>query len=189
MEQPLSDLPSETLRFADLANRSATTFSLEPTAKERAALAQELGISGIRKLSFVGEMAPDSQKDWVLTAKLGATVIQPCVATLDPVTTRIDEPIKLRYLAEMPEIEGDEVEIPDDVSIEELPVSIDLYEVALEALSLALPQFPRAAGAEIGALSVTEPGLTPMTDDDAKPFAGLGALKEALEKKGSDGSE
>lgn len=186
MEQPLPDLPSETLRIADLSNNTATPFSLDVTTDNRAVIAQTLDITSIRKMTFDGEITPDGETDWLLTAKLGATVTQPCVVTLAPVTTRIDEKIIRRYLSDMPEIEGDEVEIPDDVSIEDLPSTLDLYQVAIESLSLALPQFPRAEGAAIGELSVTEPGLTPMSDDDAKPFAGLSDLKKALENKGSD---
>lgn len=188
MEQPLKNRPSKTLRFADLGNRAKTPFSLAPSADERADLAQELGLSGIKKLTFEGEISPDGAKDWRLTAKLGATVVQPCVVTLDPVTTRIDEKTSRRFLAEMPEIDGVEIEMPDDDSIEELPNEIDLYDVLAESLSLAVPPFPRRADAEAVEISVSQPGVTPMSDADAKPFAGLGALKEALEKKGSDDS-
>jgi len=187
MEQPLPDLPSETLRIADLSNNTATPFSLDLTAAIRSTISETLDITSIRKMTFDGEIAPEGETDWRLTAKLGATVTQPCVVTLDPVTSRIDEKITRRYLSNMPEIDGDEVEIPEDVSIEELPSTLDLYQVAIESLSLALPQFPRADGAAIGEISVTEPGLTPMSDDDAKPFAGLSDLKKALENKGSDG--
>ena len=53
----------------------------------------------------------------------------------------------------------------------------------IEALALALPPFPRLEGAELGNIAVTERGITPMSDDDAKPFAGLGDLRKALENK------
>jgi len=51
-------------------------------------------------------------------------------------------------------------------------------------LSLALPAFPRSADASLGDAQFTAPGQEPMTNEDAKPFAGLGALRDALEKKG-----
>ncbi|NBT33687.1 MAG: DUF177 domain-containing protein, partial [Rhodobacteraceae bacterium] len=109
------------------------------------------------------------------------------VVTLDPVTTRIDESVTRSYVAEMPEIEPGEVEMPEDDTVDPLPVTLDLTEVMIEALALALPAFPRAEGAELGSLVVTAPGLTPMTDEVARPFAGLGALKKALEKKDDKG--
>lgn len=186
MEQPLTKLPSETLRFSDLGNRAKTPFSLKPDANERAALAQALGLSAIKKLNLTGDVMPDGKQDWRIAAKLGATVVQPCVVTLDPVSTRIDEDITRLFVAEMPEIDGLEVEMPEDDSIDELPVEIDLYEILMEALALAIPPFPRSSDAETTDIAVSEPGVTPMTDDDAKPFAGLSALKDALEKKGSD---
>jgi uncharacterized metal-binding protein YceD (DUF177 family) len=52
--------------------------------------------------------------------------------------------------------------------------------VLTEALSLALPDFPRADGAELGSQVYAADGVAPMTDEDAKPFAGLASLKAKL---------
>lgn len=182
----MTDLPSKLLRFADLATRKPTDFDLDPDAKALASIAQAANVSSLKKLRFSGQIATDGNRDWKLVASLGATVTQPCVATLAPVVTRIDEDIQRHYIADLPDIEGSEVEMPDDDTQEPLPISIDLYAVLIEALSLAVPAFPRATGAEVGEVSVTEPGIAPMTDDDAKPFAGLGALRDALANKGDD---
>ncbi|WP_242650479.1 YceD family protein [Cognatiyoonia koreensis] len=177
------------LRLADLANRKPTTFDLVPDTKQRARIAEELGILGIKKLRFTGEIAPTGKQDWTLTAHLGATVSQSCVVTLDPVTTRIDEDVTRNYTADYVEMSGTEIEMPEDDTIEPLPETIDLAVVMSEALALALPAFPRAEGASVGQVVHTEPGKEPMTDDDAKPFAGLGALRDALQKKDpEDGS-
>ena len=51
-----------------------------------------------------------------------------------------------------------------------------------EALALALPDFPRAEGVELGPAVFTEPGATPMTDEAAKPLAGLADLRDRLKK-------
>ena len=118
-----------------------------------------------------------------MSADLGATVVQDCVVTLDPVTTRIDEPISRSYVADIPEIEASEVEMPEDDTVEALPETLDLAQVMIEALSLALPPYPRIEGADLSVAVFSEPGVTPMSDDDAKPFAGLGALRESLENK------
>lgn len=184
MEAALAQLPTSHLRLADLTTRKATQFDLTPTPEERRAVAQALGIIGIKKLRFTGELSPMGRTDWNLTAKLGATVVQECVVTLDPVTTRIDESVTRTYMAELPEIEASEVEMPEDDTIDPLPASVDLAEIMIEALALTLPAYPRSPDADLGAIIYTEPGSQPMTDDDAKPFAGLGSLREALEKKG-----
>ena len=179
----MPQLPKSHLRLADLATRKPTAFDLSPTADERKAIAAELGIVGIKKLRFTGALAPQGRHDWALTADLGATVVQECVVTLDPVTTRIDEELTRSYVADMPEIEASEVEMPVDDTVEALPETLDLAQVMIEALTLALPLYPRAKGADLSQAVFTEPGVAPMTDDDAKPFAGLGALRERLENK------
>lgn len=154
-------------------------FLLTPGTEERETLAEDLEIRGIRKLTFRGEVRPTGGRDMVLEAELGATVVQDCVVTGDPVVTRIDAGVTRRYLADFRPPEGDEVEVPEDDS-EPLPASIDLHAVMVEALALELPLFPRAEGVDPVDMTVTEPGLAPMTDDDAKPFAGLKALKDKL---------
>jgi uncharacterized metal-binding protein YceD (DUF177 family) len=171
------------MRLSDLTTGRATPFSLLPNAPERKAIADALGIVAIKKLKFEGTLTPQGRSDWTLQAKLGATVVQDCVVTLDPVTTRIDEGISRQYVADFTVSDAAEVEMDEDDTTEELPSTIDLVAVMMEALSLALPAFPRAADATLGDVQYTEPGQEPMTDDDAKPFAGLRALRDALGKK------
>lgn len=181
---PLADganaLPREVLRLADLSNRRETPFALVPDAAGRAAVAAELGLSEVRKLRLEGRMIPQGRTDWRLEAQLGATVVQPCVVTLDPVQTRIDAEVLRQYLADMPEPEGAEVEMPEDDTLEPLPSSVDLGRVMLEALALLVPEYPRAEGVEELDLTVTEPGKTPLTAEDVKPFAGLAGLRDQL---------
>jgi len=47
-------------------------------------------------------------------------------------------------------------------------------------LCLTLPEYPRAEGATLGESIYTQPGEAPMRDEDARPFAGLAALKDQL---------
>jgi uncharacterized metal-binding protein YceD (DUF177 family) len=176
---------TEILRLSDIA-RDGTDFVLAPDAKGLAALADILGIVAIRKLRFAGRLAPLGRTDWELTADLGATVVQECVVTLAPVTTRIDERVIRRYLADMPEPEGTEIEMPADDCDEPLPVTLDLAAVMAEALTLALPPFPRAAGAELGEATFAEKGAKPLSDEDVRPFAGLADLRRSLEGKDDD---
>jgi uncharacterized metal-binding protein YceD (DUF177 family) len=184
MDAPLSLLPEYCLRLADLASGQATSFDLMPDAAGRAAIADALGIVAIKKLRLTGQLTPQGKRDWLLTADLGASVVQDCVVTLAPVSSRIDEPVVRRYLADMPQTTGTEVEMPEDDTIEPLPSQIDLYAVLTEALALALPLYPRAAGAELGQMVYSQKGVTPLTDEAAKPFAGLDALREKLQNKG-----
>ena len=165
-----------------LAGENKTiSFLLEPDASARSALANDLEILNVRKLRFQGEVSPEGRTDWRLNGKLGATVTQACVVTLEPVTTRIDTPVQRRFLTDMPDVsDSSEVEMPEDDSIEPLADEIDLEKIMIEALALSLPDFPRADGVDPVDISVTEPGKTPMTDEDAKPFAGLSGLRDKL---------
>ncbi len=169
------------IRLADLRPDQTHEFRLEPDAGARAAIASDLGIRAVRKLRLAGRLAPLARRDWRLEATLGATVVQDCVVTLAPVTTRVDEPVERTYLADPPALPGgDEIEMPEDDSVEPLPDVLDLGQVMREALALALPPYPHAEGVEPLEASFTEPGTAPMGEDGAKPFAGLAALRDKL---------
>ena len=173
--------PSPTaLRVADLSQSSPTAFLLRPDADQMKQMAADLDLLGLRKLSFSGSIEASGKADWVLKAQLGATVVQPCAVTLEPVTTRIDVPVRRLYQHDFVDVDAPEAEMPDDDTIEPIPQWIDPAAVMQESLLLALPLYPRAEGAELGEMVVTEPGRAPMRDEDAKPFAGLAALKDQL---------
>ena len=176
---------SETLRPGDLPADRPHAITLEPDAAARQRLAEALGLRALRKLRFTGQLKPLGRRDWRLEATLGATVVQDCVVTLDPVTTRIDDTVARTYLAEMPELpEGDEIEMPEDDSLEPLPVELDLGAVMTEALALALPAYPHAKGVDPVDMRQAPPGADPLDDAAAKPFAGLAALRDKLGKTG-----
>lgn len=171
------------LKMAALSRHQPFTFLIEPDAEARAALAGELGITQVRKLRFAGALTPEGRADWLLQADLGATVVQPCVVTLAPVTTRIDQTVTRRYLVRWQDPEaGSETEMPEDDTAEPLPEVLDLAEVMAEALALALPDYPRADGADLGEAVFTEPGAEPLTEERVHPFAALAKLKDKGEE-------
>lgn len=165
-------LPRQIVRLADSGQRSAIDLALAPDAEGRAAVARQLGIPAVRKLRLEGRLIPEGRQDWRLQATLGATVVQDCVVTLAPVTTRIDEPVDRRYLASLAEPGAGEHEVGEE-DVEPLPSALDLGQVMIEALALALPPYPRAEGVELGEMVVTAPGAEPLTEERARPFAGL----------------
>lgn len=177
----MSDTPfSHPLRVADLAARKPTRFDITPDAATLTAMARQLGADSLRKVRLKGELRPFGRRDWELEATLGATAVQACIATLEPVTTRIDEPVTRRWLSELPEPSGDEAEMPEDDTLEKLGPVIDLGTVLTEALALALPLYPRKTDAAPREEAFTEPGKAPLTDEAVRPFAGLGALRDRL---------
>ena len=175
------------LRLADLPTRKVTQINYVPDAEAMKLLAAEMDLSAVRKLRLEGTLKPLGNKDWQLDARLGVTVVQPCVVTLEPVTTRIDESIFRQYLSDWEAPTGAEAEMDgDDDTSDPLPESIDLAEIASEALAMALPRYPRVEGAKLDQVDFTEPGQAPMTDEDVKPFAGLASLKAKLESPDKD---
>lgn len=175
--------PTRQLRVSDLTEQAETTFEIIPEAHELDAIAKELDLDGLRKLRFSGHIAAEGARDWRMEGELGATVTQPCTVTLAPVTTRIDDKVVRRFLNQMPEDSSDEeeIEMPEDDTIERLGRVIDLDAVMIEALSLALPLYPRAQDAVLENTVFARPGETPLSDADMRPFAGLKALRDKLE--------
>ena len=172
------------VRVADLAQNGANPFEIRPDSPTLKTLADHLGLNSLRKLRFTGEIRATGKTDWQLSAKLGASLVQPCVVTLKPVATRIDRVVKRRFLADWDEPGEEEVEMHADESIDRLASHIDLWAVMAEALALSLPLYPRIKSAELAQSNFTRPGEIPMSDRDARPFAGLAGLRDSLKKDG-----
>jgi len=177
----MTDNPA--LRVADLPQNSPTSFDIRPDSAFLTSLAKDLGLRGLRKLRFSGQIEAQDRRDWHLTGTLGATALQTCVITLEPITTRIDLPVERRYLAGLETPDEPELEMPDDDNAELLSSHIDPQAVMVEALALALPQYPRKDGVELGEAIYTESGQEPMRDEDTRPFAGLADLHDQLKKE------
>ncbi len=171
---------SHPLRTGALSSRKPTRFALMPDAAARAAVAAELGLLTLSHLIFKGELRPSGARDFVLEARLEATVEQPCGLTLAPVTTAVAEDVIRHYLFEWSDPTGDDVQMTGDDTTDPLPEVIDVAAVAVEALTLALPLYPRAPGVAWAPVSAAPEGVAPLQDDDLKPFAGLAALRGRL---------
>lgn len=167
---------SHPLRRTALAQRKPTRFTLTPDASELQAIAQALGIDSIKHASFKGEIRPKGRADFALVGDLDATVVQACIITLAPVTTNLRESVTRFYVADWQEPEAEESEVPEDDSAEPLGDEIDVGAVMIEALALALPQYPRAKGAELGSFVAAPSGAEPLTDEKIRPFSGLADL-------------
>lgn len=101
-----------------------------------------------------------------------ARVVQRCVVTLDPVTSDIDEQVRLHYTPRAAlHDETETVEFAEDDDLPEPLVDgrIDLGAAICEHLALALDPYPRRADAEL-------PDAATM-DATPNPFAVLERLK------------
>lgn len=182
---------SQPFRIGALSSRKPTQFSLSPDAAAREQIARLLGISDVPKLAFKGAIRPMGRTDFELDGQLAATVVQPCIVTLEPVTTEIDEQVIRRYISDFVVSADDEAEIPPDDTAEPLTEVIDPGTVMFEALALALPDYPRVPNAKLAQVGHAAPGVTPLRDDDLRPFAGLASLSRKMsgtapERDGND---
>lgn len=163
------------IELARLRDTPEFPFEIAPSEAEAAAIARLMDARSVRKMRFAGRLTPLPRGGWQLDGRLGATVTQTCVVTLDPVTTRIDQDVRRRYLPDLAPRSPDLILSPDDdEEIDPLPDRLDLGLVAVEALALALPDYPRKEGASLTDMGAGEEG------EVVKPFASLAALRDKL---------
>jgi uncharacterized metal-binding protein YceD (DUF177 family) len=161
------------IELRQLRDFDAFEFDISPEPEEAPALARLLGARSVRKLRLAGELVRLAGGGWRLGATLGATVVQSCVVTLDPVTTRIDQEVRRLWLPETAPRPGELVVDPEEDEVEPLGDRIDLGRVAIEALALAMPAYPRKPGAAL-ATTADDPAEA---EDAPRPFAALEALR------------
>ena len=172
---------SRILKVSSLNNTVNFEFDETPTEDETNAMAALFDVVSIRKMRFQGVISPFEDEGWLLEGSLGASISQNCVVTLERVRTRLDLDVRRIFI---PMAEPDENEITLDAShndeLEPLGREIDLGLIAIEALALAIPEYPRIEGAELPEGSFSPPDTADIEEDAPKPFAGLAALKEKL---------
>lgn len=148
-----------------------------PSADERAAIAAQIGVTSVDTLE-VRLHAVRFRGGIRVTGRLSASVAQPSVVTLEPLTQQIGEPIDRIFLpggekhyagpanAEIfVDLEGDDV--PDHFEGNEA----DLSDLIVETLALAVDLYPREPDARL-----EDTGFKPDVATDS-PFAALKALK------------
>lgn len=173
------------IEVAKLSREAASPFAITLDVQALPGIAQYLGVLSLEDVHFAGELAAFGAAGWQATGQLQAVVEQGCVVTLAPVTQRIDQPVLRRYVpaAEIAE-EIEVVVTEEDDSPDPFDNTIDLGALLLEEIALALDPYPRAEGAALKTHIFAAPGVKPMTDEDARPFAKLAALKDKLQGPG-----
>jgi uncharacterized metal-binding protein YceD (DUF177 family) len=147
-------------------------------AEERRALARQWGILEVGCFSAEFQVQRWKRDGVRLKGRVQADIVQSCVVTLDPVETRIDEPVDAVFvpegskLARSPVDEGGEMLLdPDGPDSPETfqGDTIDAGAVAAEYAAMAIDPYPRKEGAMFSA------HVESTAADDAKPnpFAAL----------------
>lgn len=168
--------------------------NFETDAAERAAIADFLDLASLDQFSFEAHLTPKGKDGWRLDGEVRAAGAQRCGVTLEPVPFDVAVPAVRVWspdageedLSQAFEIDVDAATAASwaagsedaEADVERLPDPLDLGAVALETLALALDPYPRASGvSDFEPVVAGPPGVAPLTDEAAKPFAGLAALK------------
>lgn len=151
------------------------TVALDADEAARAAIATRLGLVALDRLVVTADVRAVAGG---IAAKgtIKADLVQSCAATDLPVRARLDEPFDLRFLREAGPVasEDEEIEI-SDADCDILPLEderVDIGEVAVQTLSLALDPFPRHPDAD---RILAENGV--LSEEQAGPFAALAKLR------------
>lgn len=156
---------------------------------ERGALAARFALAALDSLEV--ELAVRREGTTVYAeGRISAAVVQSCVATGQPLPSKIAEPFNLRFVPEAEAADQEEIELTDQ-DCDTLTYSggaVDMGEAAAETLLLALDPFPRCPDAgetlrRAGVVSEDEVGAAPEEEAATNPFAALQALKDRLTDK------
>lgn len=149
---------------------------LEASEEERLALAKRLGLKSLDALTATIRLEPLAHGEFIrATGRLAAQVTQSCSVTLAPVVSHIEESFERTYTFDAAEEQATGLEIELEPEGEEPPDpivdgTVDLGELVVEELCLAIDPFPRAPGAVFDAAAA---GVAEKRDN---PFAVLAKL-------------
>lgn len=181
MRVPAAPEFSRPQRVEALRESGGGTFAFEAETDERAAAAARYDVISVETLACEAEIAPE-RDGFRVRGLARAELTQRCVVTLEPMTTTLREAFDILFL---PGGGGaaptHEVEIGREDEPEPLGVAIDPAEIAAEAVALAIDPWPRSAEAAFEGRLQGPPGAEPLTDEAARPFAALSALKRRME--------
>lgn len=156
-------------------------FALDATPDECWSVARRLDLVALASLEFQGRVE-HGPRDGILIVRgtIVARVTQRCVVTLEPVPAHLEVPVERYFSTDAIIDEAEIIVSPDDEEPEPLDGELlDLGEIAVEELSLALDPYPHAANA---------PAVLRSLNDAAdaatrSAFAALAALRDRSKRR------
>ena len=161
-------------RLFDVRQVEGKSLRLEPTAQERAALAQRFGLVRIDRL-VAALMLTRSGQVVAAVGTLEAAIVQSCAVSGEDLAMTIAEPLAFRFVPQAEHNPDEELEIAiDDCDdIEFTGTMIDPGEAVAQSLALAIDLFAEGPNAEEARRRA---GI--LSEGAAGPFAALAALKK-----------
>jgi uncharacterized metal-binding protein YceD (DUF177 family) len=157
------------------------SYEISADEKERAALAERLGIPAVKSFDATIRLRLTSGGGIVrLSGHIKAELTQICVVTLEPIATSVEEDFSRLYSVEAGDemaevvVEMDEDDVPDPIENGQ----IDMGEAAAEHLALAMDPFPRAPDAAFDSPPESKEESAEEPELPRSPFAGLAALRK-----------
>jgi hypothetical protein len=148
------------------------------SADELAAVARALDLLACKSLAAGFTIMPTLDGRYHLAGKLRADITQPCVVTLDPVDSVIDEPFDVTFWPEeqMLAPPGGALDIDEEPDPEPIVAGqIAVGRVVFEHLAATIDPFPRMPDATLDRSSATGAAGASSTSDN--PFAVLASIK------------
>ncbi len=158
----------------DTIGEGERAVAIAADERERAALARRFGLIAVARLEARFGVRREGAAV-LATGRVEAAVTQRCSVSGEPIEARVDEPVRLRFVADA--VADEEVELSED-DLDTLPIeagAIDLGEAAAETMALALDPFPRLPGA---AEALRAAGV--VGEEEVGAFAGLAKLRDQL---------
>ena len=134
-----------------------------------------LKVEKLLNFSFKGRLIQPKKRTYELSASFKATVIQSCVISGKPIKTIIDEKIERFYSEEQVENKNAE-NVSLDINskdVELIHKGLNIGAMAIEALSLAIPDYPRKKNVRFEGVTITTTGLQPIEKNVDNPFVVL----------------
>ena len=164
---------SHVVTLAEAGAAKSVTLTADEAA--RGAIARRLGLVEVGRFDMSVDVRAIAGGIG-LRGEIRAALVQRCAATDLPIAARITEPFDLKYLRDMQPADAEDIEVElgaEDIDV--LPLEhdrVDLADVGVQTLSLALDPFPRHPDAD---RILAEKGV--LSEEQAGPFAALAALR------------
>ena len=166
-EAPVYESFRRVLDVSRLAPGVPVTVELVMSEADRATLAEDFRLPGVQ--SLVGEALAARRAGLIeVEGRVRATLTRQCVASLDDMDEVIDEAFAVVFTEHAPEVAEAEAEADLDAPEPIEGGRLDLGQVLLEQLVLAMAPHPRKPGAE--------PPADPGAGARISPFDALKAL-------------
>jgi uncharacterized metal-binding protein YceD (DUF177 family) len=162
----------------DRATSAPHVREIAATVDERAALARRLGLLSLDKLAARLSWQRQPGGLICLEGELDAVLSQSCVVTLEPVAAELKERFVRYFERGGPAAEG-EVLIDPEADDPPEPLGdgmVDLGEIVVQQLAIALDPYPRASGVGLPD-GIEGTAAAPRPPDGESPFGVLAALK------------